>query len=130
MFFITLFAILLFNSVASQGIFDPSTFTQGSCTGSNKWTIWFDTNDPSSVQGDFEITNHIKQLLPTYMCSSPSAIEAQTSYDTSPTTTGDVFRISTKDGFFCLNQQVNNYKNRLCTDYKVRYCCPSASISR
>ncbi|UJR20212.1 hypothetical protein I4U23_023343 [Adineta vaga] len=130
MFFITVLMILLFNNVLSQSVFDPPSFTQNSCTGNYKWTIWFDTNDPTLNQGDFEITKHIQQLLPTFMCASPTAIEAQTSYDTSPTTTGDIFRVTVKDGFLCLNQQVINYKNRLCADYKVRYCCLTSSISR
>ncbi len=47
-----------------------------------------------------------------------------------PTQTGDIFRITLKDGFLCLNQQVNGYKQKLCTDYKVRYCCPKANIGQ
>ncbi len=35
-----------------------------------------------------------------------------------------------KNGFLCLNQQVNEYKEKLCTDYKVRYCCPKANIGQ
>jgi secreted trypsin-like serine protease len=48
----------------------------------------------------------------------------------SPTETGDIFRISLKDGFLCLNQQVNGYKEKLCTDYKVRYCCLKSTIGQ
>jgi len=120
--------VVLSNSVLSQGVFEPSTYTQNSCTGSYQWTTWFDTNDPSLTQGDYEITSHIKQLLPDFMCAVPIAIEGQTSFDTSPTTTGDIFRITVKDGFLCLNQQVINYKNKMCTDYKVRYCCPATTL--
>jgi secreted trypsin-like serine protease len=29
-----------------------------------------------------------------------------------------------------LNQQVNGYKQKLCADYKVRYCCPSATVGQ
>jgi len=76
MFLRFLFLILLFNSVLSQqGIFEPSTFKQNSCTGKNQWTTWFDTNDPDPTQGDFEVTNHIQQMFPDVMCSSPIAIE-------------------------------------------------------
>lgn len=30
----------------------------------------------------------------------------------------------------CLNQQVANYKTKLCADFKVRYCCSSSSIGK
>jgi hypothetical protein len=76
MFHIFLFVILLINTVLSQqGIFDPSTFKQNSCTGRYEWTSWFDTNDPDSTQGDFEVTSHIQQIFPGIMCSSPTGIE-------------------------------------------------------
>ncbi|CAF1086358.1 unnamed protein product [Rotaria magnacalcarata] len=125
----TVFLLILFvNGISSQqGIFEPYTFGESSCTGSYKWTTWYDTNDPSATQGDAELTNHIQKLFPTFMCLYPTAIEAQTSYGASPTTTGDVFRITVKDGFLCLNQQTANYRNKICTDYKVRYCCPAVA---
>ena len=47
-----------------------------------------------------------------------------------PTQTGDLFRITIKDGFLCLNQQVATYKEKLCSDYKVRYCCLKSSIGQ
>jgi hypothetical protein len=75
MLLIVIVLILLSNSVLSQGIFEPSTFTQSSCTGSYSWTTWFDTNDPNLTQGDLEMTIHIQQLFPSFMCSSPTAIE-------------------------------------------------------
>ncbi|CAF1335292.1 unnamed protein product [Adineta steineri] len=129
MIFAVLFTIFFLNGVLSQqSVFDPYSYTQASCTGSYQWTMWFDTNDPDMSQGDVEITNHIQQLFPTFMCTSPTAIEAQTSFDANPTTTGDIFRISVKDGFLCLNQRVTGYKTKLCTDYKVRYCCLSTSL--
>ncbi|CAF2706365.1 unnamed protein product [Rotaria sp. Silwood2] len=114
--------------LSQQGIFEPYTFTENSCTGSYKWTTWFDTNDPNMAQGDVEITNHIQKFFPNFMCLFPIAIEAQTSFDGSPASTGDVFRITVKDGFLCLNQQVINYKNKMCQDYKVRYCCPANTV--
>ena len=70
--------LVLFNGVLSQGVFAPYTFTQNSCTNGYAWTIWFDTNDPNLTQGDMELTNHIRQLLPTYTCASPTAIEVRT----------------------------------------------------
>ena len=78
MFLISIFFAILFNIVLSQqGIFDPSTYTESSCTGSNRWTTWFDTNDPNLTQGDLEVTEHIKRLFPAFMCSSPTAIEVR-----------------------------------------------------
>ena len=47
-----------------------------------------------------------------------------------PTQTGDIFRITAKDGFLCLNQQVQGYKDKVCTDYKVRYCCPARAMGQ
>jgi hypothetical protein len=75
MLFTAIFLVLLFSSVLSQGIFDPYTYTQASCSGSYQWTMWFDTNDPNMQQGDLEMTSHIQQLFPSFMCTSPSAIE-------------------------------------------------------
>jgi len=75
MFFKVIVLILLSNSVLSQGVFDPSTFAQSSCTGNYAWTMWFDTNDPNLTQGDMELTSHIQQLFSSYACSSPIAIE-------------------------------------------------------
>jgi hypothetical protein len=66
---------LLSNSILSQGVFEPYTFALSSCTGSYQWSIWFNSNDPNLIQGDVELTSHIQQLFPGYMCSSPTAIE-------------------------------------------------------
>lgn len=119
---------LIFSGVSSQGVFDPSSYTEASCTGSYRWTSWFDTNDPDLAQGDLELTNHIQHLFGSFMCASPIAIEVRTSLDGSPILTRDVFRITTRDGFLCLNPYVMNYKQKPCNDYKVRYCCPATTI--
>ncbi|CAF1430265.1 unnamed protein product [Rotaria sp. Silwood1] len=130
MFFKILILLTLLNIVLSQqGIFDPYTFNEGQCTGDYKWTTWFDTNDPNMTQGEFEITRHIKENFPDFMCASPKAIEGQTAFDENPSTTGDAFRITIKDGFLCLNQQIVNYKSKMCQDYKVRYCCPASALT-
>ena len=71
---ILLFALSL-NGILCQGMFDPYTFTESSCSGANQWSMWFDTNDPTLTQGDFELTNHIQQLFPIFMCASPIAVE-------------------------------------------------------
>ncbi|CAF1675645.1 unnamed protein product, partial [Adineta ricciae] len=100
--------ILQFNiAVFAQGLFDPSSFTESSCSGNNQWTTWFDSSDPSSSQGDFEVTNHLQQNFPLFMCPTPIAVEAQTITGASPVQTGDLFRLTLKDGFLCLNQQTS-----------------------
>lgn len=124
----TLFIVFaLFSGILSQSVFDPPSYTEASCTGSYRWTSWFDTNDPSLTQGDPEMTAHIKQIFVDFMCSTPTAIEGQTSVDGNPTATGDVFRITLTDGFLCLNPFIVNYNQKLCADYKVRYCCPATT---
>ncbi|CAF4077790.1 unnamed protein product [Rotaria sp. Silwood1] len=125
---IVILLILLNIVLCQQSVFVPYTFNEEKCTGNYTWTTWFDTNDPNLTQGDLEITNHIKQFFPDFMCASPIAIEGQTSFEQNPSITGDVFRISVKDGFLCLNQHVANYKNKMCQDYKVRYCCPATTL--
>jgi hypothetical protein len=70
--------ILLFQmniGVFTQGIFDPWTFTQSSCSGSNQWTIWFDSSDPNIEQGEFEVTNYLLQHFPVFICPAAIAIE-------------------------------------------------------
>ncbi|CAF4605486.1 unnamed protein product, partial [Rotaria magnacalcarata] len=121
---------ILLNGLMAQTTFDPASFTQSSCTNNNEWTTWFDSSDPNFTQGELEVTKHIQQLFPKFMCPDPIAIEARTIIDESPTQTGDVFRLTKEDGFMCLNQMVTNFKTKLCADYKVRYCCPTNSIGK
>jgi len=47
-----------------------------------------------------------------------------------PSQTGDIYRLSVENGFLCLNQLISNQKDKLCTDYKVRYCCLKTSIGQ
>jgi hypothetical protein len=76
MFLVAVLIFLLTNGVFSQqGVFDPYTYTQSSCSGAYQWSMWFDTNDPNLTQGDVEITSHIRQLFPNFVCASPTAIE-------------------------------------------------------
>jgi hypothetical protein len=72
---VILLFVLSLNSILGQAIFDPYTFAESSCSGNYQWSMWFDTNDPTLAQGDFELTNHIQQLFPIFMCASPIAIE-------------------------------------------------------
>jgi V8-like Glu-specific endopeptidase len=130
MFIVAIFLLQLNIGVSTQGIFDPATYTQASCSGNNQWTNWFDSGSPNIAQGEFEVTNHIQQNFPSLMCPTPIAIEAQTINGGNPGQTGDIFRLSTKDGFLCLNQQINGYKEKLCTNYKVRFCCLKSTIGQ
>ena len=76
MFCVMIFLLFQMNvGVFTQGIFDPSTFTQSSCSGSNQWTIWFDSSDPKIEQGEFEVTNYLLQQYSLFMCPAPIAIE-------------------------------------------------------
>jgi hypothetical protein len=130
MFLIVVFLLQWTTGVLTQGIFSPPEFTQASCAGSDQWTTWIDSGNPSLTLGEFEITNHIQQIFPSFMCPIPIAIEARTTSDGNPGQTGDIFRLSPKDGFLCLNQQIDGFKQKLCTDYKVRYCCPSSTVGQ
>lgn len=65
------------NQVFSQGIFEPSTFNEGLCSGTNKWTTWFDSNKPNLAQGEFEVTSNIQKTFPAFMCLNPIAIEVK-----------------------------------------------------
>ncbi|CAF1120856.1 unnamed protein product [Adineta steineri] len=130
MFFIIVFFLQLSTGILSQSVFSPPEFTDTSCAGSNQWTTWFDSNDPSAALGEFEVTTHIQQIFPSFMCPVPIAIEARTISDVNPSQTGDIFRITPKDGFLCLNQQVDGFKQKLCSDYKVRYCCPLTTVGQ
>ena len=75
MFVIVVFLLQWSTGVLTQSIFAPPEFTSASCSGSNQWTTWFDSGDPSSILGEFEVTNHIQQIFPSFMCPVPIAIE-------------------------------------------------------
>lgn len=64
----------------SQGIFSPSDFTEASCSGTNQWSTWFDSNNPSITLGEFEVTTHLQQIFSAFMCPVPVAIEVLISY--------------------------------------------------
>jgi hypothetical protein len=87
------------SGLMSQSVFDPPSFTLNSCTGNNQWTTWFDTSDPNFSQGEFEVTNHIKQQYTNFMCPDPIAIEvnsmshAHTLLCPPPSATGLLYRL-------------------------------------
>jgi hypothetical protein len=130
MFVIVVLLLSWTTGVFTQGVFSPPEFTQASCSGTNQWTTWFDSGNPSITLGEFEITTHIQQVFAAFMCPVPTAIEARTTSEGSPGQTGDIFRLSPKDGFLCLNQQIDGFKQKMCADYKVRYCCPSTTLGQ
>lgn len=74
-FVIVVFLLHYTGGVSTQGVFAPVEFNQASCSGSHGWTNWFDSGDPSSTLGEFEVTTHIQQILPAFMCAVPLAIE-------------------------------------------------------
>ena len=79
MFIIVVLLIQMTIGSFGQGIFDPFTFTQSSCSGSNEWTVWLDSGDPDLANGEFEVINHLVQKFPAFMCSAPIGIEVSAS---------------------------------------------------
>ncbi len=73
--YIFISCFIIHQCIMSTRYIEPSTFRENTCTGRYQWTSWFDTNDPDQTQVDFQVTNHIQQLFPDIMCSSPTAIE-------------------------------------------------------
>lgn len=112
-----------------------SAITDGRC-GSTQ-TIQRPTKATSSWRVTFRVcfrTSFVKRRSPSrfvdwnrthrLVCIRLS-FQAQTSFDQNPTGTGDVFRLTLNEGMMCLNQQVQGFKSKLCSDYKVRFCCPN-----
>lgn len=75
MFLILVFILQLITGILSQGIFSPPEYTEATCSGSNQWTTWFDSGNPTITLGEFEITSHIQQIFSSFMCPVPVAIE-------------------------------------------------------
>ncbi len=75
MFVIVVLLLHWTTGVFTQGVFSPPEFTQASCSGTNQWTTWFDSGNPSITLGEFEITTHIQQVFAAFMCPVPTAIE-------------------------------------------------------
>ncbi|XP_042359865.1 uncharacterized protein LOC121955842 [Plectropomus leopardus] len=88
------------------------------------WTAWFDRDDPSGA-GDWEDLSSLRNENPGKICSQPLGIEARTLSGVIAAATGDVIHKSdTTSGFVCRNK--DQYKNKLCNDYRVRFSCPSS----
>ncbi|XP_076799980.1 uncharacterized protein LOC143445052 isoform X4 [Clavelina lepadiformis] len=96
----------------------------GTCPSSHTWTPWFNEGNPRSRyrRGDVESLQAL--VSKSLACSHPSAIQAQTASGSSYRSTGDRVEIYVSRGLRCVNYQKGN---RLCSDYKVRYCCPSST---
>ena len=79
-----------------------------------------------SSLGEFEIVPHYQKLFAgqPFVCANPTGLEVKTVDDREPAATGDTFRFTLKEGFYCLNQIVKPKKKK-CTDYKLKFCCPA-----
>lgn len=115
----------------------------GECQIPNEWKTWLNTNHPTVLGlfferiisscifdwffvGEFEIVPHYQKLFAgqPFVCLNPTGLEAKTVDNREPSTTGDTFRFTLKEGFYCLNQIVKP-KKKNCTDYKIKFCCPA-----
>ncbi|XP_057685682.1 uncharacterized protein LOC130911992 isoform X2 [Corythoichthys intestinalis] len=85
-------------------------------------TPWFNLDDPTSGDGDYETLVELRSLNPDAVCFQPVAVEAMTISGVPANETGDVFlTYDANKGFVCLNSQQPEKK---CQDYKVRFTCP------
>lgn len=75
--------------------------------------------------GEVELVPHYQKLFAgqTFVCEKPTGLEVKTADDREPSTTGDTFRFTLKEGFLCLNQLIVP-KKKQCNDYKIKFCCP------
>nr|XP_026692192.1 zonadhesin-like isoform X3 [Ciona intestinalis] len=103
-----------------------STGIKGTCSSSSKWTEWFNYDDPfgSGDRGDLESLTSIRRRGKA--CSNPTAIQVQSVDGVAYTATGDVTTVAITSGVKCVNYQGGN---RLCKDYRVKFCCPSSGTS-
>lgn len=94
----------------------------GKCQTPNEWKTWLNVNRPTILGlfvygmflhvfyllflGEFEIVPHYQILFAgqPFVCLNPTGLEAKIVDDREPSTTGDTFRFTLKEGFFCLNQ--------------------------
>ncbi|XP_039251867.2 zonadhesin-like isoform X1 [Styela clava] len=97
----------------------PGTSQFGSCK-TGAWGSWANDDDPKGA-GDFELfSNHRAEGV--VECDKPSGMEVRL-LNGDPYTLGeDVIKIEKNYGATCINQQQDD---RVCNDYKIRYCCDS-----
>lgn len=119
----------------------------GECQQPNEWKSWLNVNRPTALglsfdqknlnhllfdnfpwifAGEFEIVPHYQKLFAgqPFVCANPTGLEVKTADDREPAATGDTFRFTLKEGFYCLNQIIKPKKKK-CTDYKLKFCCPA-----
>ena len=77
MFLVALALLHLSSDALTNGVLAPPGFVASTCTDTLQWSIWFDSGDPDSKLGEFEVTNHIQQTYPRFMCPTPVAIEVR-----------------------------------------------------
>ena len=77
MFLVALLLLHLTSSALTNSVVAPPGFATSSCTDTLQWTNWFDSDDPAIKVGEFEVTTHIQQSYPRFMCPTPVAIEVR-----------------------------------------------------
>ncbi|CAF1316399.1 unnamed protein product [Adineta steineri] len=97
----------------------------GECKEPNEWKTWLNVHRPTAI-GEFELVPHYQKIFAgqPFICSKPTGLEVKTVNDLEPSTTGDTFRFTFNEGFLCLNQIIFPKKKK-CTDYKIKFCCPT-----
>ncbi|XP_006812752.1 cartilage intermediate layer protein 1-like [Saccoglossus kowalevskii] len=82
------------------------------------WTDWINLDGPGGAGDEEYLSEAAAQGL---VCSSPTAIQAQTVNGIPAEQTGQfIFNHNPYIGFNCIN---NHQTQPPCLDYKVRYCC-------
>ena len=112
----------------------------GECQAPNEWKTWLNVHRPTAYGtrfdlffifgnlfiflGEFELVSHYQTIFAgqSFICSKPTGLEVKTMDDRQPSTTGDTFRFTLTEGFYCFVQLLIPRK-KLCTDYKIKFCC-------
>jgi len=104
----------------SYGCSEGVCLTENISSGLNRWTQWFDRDDPSG-SGDYETLKDIKVQYPNKVCDSPTAVECQTISGLDLNQTGEIVVCDKDKGAYCINSQQSD--GRCNYDYKVRFYC-------
>lgn len=92
--------------------------------GVTEWTSWFNIDHPGG-NGDYERLEAIRFYYRERVCARPMAMEARTTDWVAAADTGEVVHSSLEKGFWCINKEQPN--GRVCSNYHVRFQCPSGS---
>ena len=98
------------------------------CLDRGKWTPWFDRSNPSGSDGDDnELLKHLQHERPGEICEQPLYMQAQTVDEIPARESGDVFDIfDALRGLTCVGSRQESGR---CQDYRVRFFCPTGSLS-